>query len=137
MGRTKADLEREIIELKKNLEDERQQNFVLRNTILELQKTKGIAITEQNQTIVKSHKKGAPRKADNETRQYARELRKLGHSMQSIADIIGLSKTQTFEILKEPDLTGKWYSDENDNIKYFDSYIDAVTSGCKKIHFEG
>ena len=38
MGRTKADLEREIIELKKNLEDERQQNFVLRNTILELQK---------------------------------------------------------------------------------------------------
>ena len=80
--------------------------------------------------------RGAPRKADLERRQYIRELKKLGHSLKSIADATGMSKTQVHAITKEPDVKGRWYSID-DGIKiYYDSYLDAHKSGHRKIRFE-
>lgn len=91
--------------------------------------------TERYIKIPNAPKRGAKRKADAETRQYIHELRKCKNSLQAIADLTGMSKTQVHTILKEPEYQGQWYSMENGQRVYYADYPAAANSG-KEIHFE-
>lgn len=137
MRKTIPGLEKEIGRLKQTLAEERAENNRLRMELQRIRETdsQGIAVTEQI-TERRQKTRGAPRKADPERRQYIRELRKIGHSLQSIADAAGMSKTQVFAIVQEPDTPGRWYSLDTGSRTYYQSYLDAVSSGCRKIHFE-
>lgn len=89
-----------------------------------------------NTAIPVAHKRGAKPKVDLETRQYARELYKLGRSIRTIAVAIGISSTQTHAIIHEPDIPGRWFITDSSNSKtYFNSYHEAYRSGHKP-HFE-
>ena len=138
MRKTIPGLEKEIGRLKQALAEERTENNRLRMELQRIRETnsQGITVTEQI-TERRQRTRGAPRKADPERRQYIRELRKIGHSLQSIADAAGMSKTQVFAIVQETDTPGRWYSQDPDGSRtYYQSYLDAVSSGCRKIHFE-
>lgn len=89
-------------------------------------------------------KRGRRPKASIETRAEIHELRKSKdgdgnyvHSLQDIADQTGMSKTQVFTILKEPEPAGRWYSQDKDGTRqYFPDYRTALKSNSSDIHFE-
>lgn len=92
-------------------------------------------LTERLTAIHGSPQRGARRKADIETRQYIHELRKYKNSLQAIANVTGMSKTQVYAILQEPEAAGRWYSGSGDSKTYYADYAAAIQSR-KDIHFE-
>lgn len=97
--------------------------------------SQGITITE-HKAEQKTDGRKARKKVNDEVRQYARELHKIGNSTRTIATAIGMSTTQTHAILQEADIPGKWYSLDNGSRRYYRSYLDAVNSGVRQIHFQ-
>lgn len=92
--------------------------------------------------IPNAPKRGRRRKIDTETRAYIHELAKATdgsgrrvNSLQSIATITGVSKTQVYTILQEPAPAGRWYSPDGSGRQYFASYREAIRSK-QAIHFE-
>jgi len=154
--KTIAELERTIELMQTQLEIQQNKILDLNNEIIrkisEIEKLKeqlqaaqnNEHITERFLEIPTVPKRGPKPKADLETRQYIHELYKPlipgtknrhVNSLQAIGTITGLSKTQVFAIVKEPEIPGRWYSIENGHRVYYDNYTAAVRSR-KTIHFE-
>lgn len=88
-------------------------------------------------------KRGRKPKADPETRAYIHALRaavdgegRPYNSLSQIAEHTGISKTQVFAILQEPEPVGKWYSTKKDGSRvYYKDYRSAIRSK-NDIHFD-
>ena len=102
--------------------------------------------TERFAVVPNARKRGRKPKADPEIRQYIHELYKITdingkrqNSMGSISNLVGLSKTQVFAIINEPEQPGKWYSEDHGNRVYYDSYSEAYRASIANglsIHFQ-
>lgn len=162
--KTKADLEQEITDLKRWYDELAERNKEL-ITDLDNANNEIARLTEKLAKIGKSErlteraepkparpagvilpdkpKRGRKPKADPETRAYIHALRaavdgegRPYNSLSQIAEHTGVSKTQVFAILQEPEPVGRWFSTKKDGSRvYYKDYRSAIRSK-NDIHFE-
>lgn len=159
--KTIAQLEEQIADLKRWYDELAQRNKELlidldnaKNEIASLREQLTERLTEQQEQspetaspermiLPDKPKRGRKPKIDTETKAYIHALRaavdgsgRPYNSLAQIAEHTGISKTQVFDILKEPSPVGKWYSTKKDGSKvYYENYRSAIRSG-NDIHFE-
>ena len=90
--------------------------------------------------------RGRKPKADPEMRQYIHDLYKITdidgkrlNSMSAIADVVGMSKSQVCAILKEPEHSGRWYSEIDGERRYYEDYKNAYADAVDRklnLHFQ-
>lgn len=125
------------------LEEERRRLSYLKSSIdkkeEELKKRQEKYTDSDPETI----KRGRPSVISDETRQRIHELYKIldekgrrKYSMQAISVATGVSKSHVAEILKQPELPGRWYfvDKETKEVHYFTDFEKAMASG-QEIHF--